>query len=93
MLHLPAPQRRTALPLPPSLPCRRFDGVVPGPSGDAGAAAIAALGEKVAALVDAYTAALEAIRMKEALKAAMLVSKAGNAFFQASPASVGGRSA
>lgn len=29
-------------------------------------------------------AALEGLRMKEALKCAMLVSKAGNAFFQAS---------
>jgi hypothetical protein len=30
-------------------------------------------------------AALEGLRMKEALKTAMLVSKAGNAFFQVGP--------
>eukprot|EP00887_Chlorella_sp_A99_P004349 scaffold15.g4349.t1 len=70
----------------------RFDRAVPGPQGGAGAEAVRSLGERVARLVEQYLAGelfflsappMEGIRMKEALKIALLVSKAGNGFFQA----------
>lgn len=60
----------------------RFEGVVPGAEAGVGAEAITGLGTKVSALVQQYIQALEAQKMKEALKCAMLVSKAGNLFFQ-----------
>ncbi|KAL4436391.1 hypothetical protein ABPG77_009953 [Micractinium sp. CCAP 211/92] len=61
----------------------RFDKHVPGPTASgAGMDAVKGLGERVSALVEQYIAALEGQRMKEALRCAMLVSKAGNAFFQ-----------
>ncbi|GAB4819697.1 hypothetical protein N2152v2_006743 [Parachlorella kessleri] len=60
----------------------RFDRTVPGPAGDKGAEAVKALGEKVAPLVQQYITALENQKMREALKCAMLVSSAGNLFFQ-----------
>ncbi|PRW21084.1 putative methionine--tRNA ligase [Chlorella sorokiniana] len=61
----------------------RFDKAVPGPAASgAGMEAVKGLGEKVSALVEQYIAALEGLRMKEALRTAMMVSKAGNAFFQ-----------
>ena len=61
----------------------RFERRVPGAAaGTSAAPAIAALGEKLAALTEQYIAALEAQKMKEALKAAMMASKAGNLFFQ-----------
>lgn len=60
----------------------RFDGKVPGPVGGSGVEAIEALGQKVEALLKHYIESQEAQRMKDALKAAMLISKAGNAFFQ-----------
>ncbi|KAI3430770.1 hypothetical protein D9Q98_009182 [Chlorella vulgaris] len=61
----------------------RFEKTVPGEgAGGAGTEAVRSLGEKLGPLVEQYIAALEALRMKDALKAAMLVSKAGNLFFQ-----------
>lgn len=60
----------------------RFDRTVPGPAGEKGSEAVRALGERVAPLVQQYIAALEAQKMRDALRCAMMVSKAGNAFFQ-----------
>ena len=61
----------------------RFEGAVPGVAPDAGGAeTIAALGEKVSALVSQYIEAMEGQKMKAALQAAMNVSRAGNGFFQ-----------
>ena len=44
------------LPMVAAPSCRRFDGMVPGPQGDKGAEAVAALGVKVAALVEQFIA-------------------------------------
>lgn len=60
----------------------RFDSAVPGAAPGAGSEAIAALGEKVSALVSQYIEAMEAQKMKVALQAALGVSRAGNGFFQ-----------
>lgn len=60
----------------------RFEGVVPGVRNNAGAEAIAGLGQKVQALLQQNIKSQEAQRMKEALRAGMLISKAGNSFFQ-----------
>jgi len=45
-------------------------------------AAVTALGEVVSAIVEQYIQALENIKMKEGLRLAMSVSRAGNLFFQ-----------
>jgi methionyl-tRNA synthetase len=61
----------------------RFGGAVPGPdAGGAGAAAVAGLGEKCAALLEQYVAAMEGARLRDGLRLAMSLSRAGNAFFQ-----------
>lgn len=60
----------------------RYDKAIPGPRGTAGAAAVAGLGEQVSSLLDQYIQALEAIKLKEGLRIAMNISRAGNVFFQ-----------
>jgi len=61
----------------------RFEGTVPGmDEGGAGAEEVAALGAVVAPLVEKYIDALEKLKLRDGLRTAMLVSKAGNAFFQ-----------
>jgi len=58
----------------------RLGGVVPQVAADS--ADGVALGEKIAPLVAEYVENMEKIRIKDGLKVAMLVSKAGNAFLQ-----------
>lgn len=64
----------------------RFGATVPGIEKAAGNAAVAkhleAHGNRVAKLVEEYTDLMEAKKMRQALHAAMQVSKAGNLFFQ-----------
>ena len=63
--------------------CGRFDGVVPSGKCPGAEPALAELNTKVAPLVEQYLAALERIKLKEGIRLAMLVSAAGNKFFQA----------
>jgi hypothetical protein len=43
---------------------------------------VTALGQRVAPIVEAYTSAMEARRIKDGIRLAMDVSREGNAFFQ-----------
>ncbi|KAL6772277.1 TSM1 [Auxenochlorella protothecoides x Auxenochlorella symbiontica] len=60
----------------------RFEAKVPGVKQGSVYEVIDQLGQRVAGLVEQYLQSMEAQRMKDSLKSAMLVSKAGNAFFQ-----------
>ncbi len=57
--------------------------MVPAAECPAAQPALAELNAKVAPLVEQYLAALERIKLKEGIRLAMLVSAAGNKFFQA----------
>ena len=67
----------------------RFDGVVPSAECPGAEPALAELNAKVAPLVEQYMAALERIKLKEGVRLAMLVSAAGNKFFQARQQTLG----
>ncbi|KDD72453.1 hypothetical protein H632_c3324p0, partial [Helicosporidium sp. ATCC 50920] len=60
----------------------RFDRRVPGARGEAGAEQIAGLGSQLRALVTQYLERMEEMRLRDALREAMNVSRAGNGFFQ-----------
>ena len=72
-----------ALLMVPMMLCPRFEGVVPSAECPGAQPALAELNAKVAPLVEQYLAALERIKLKEGIRLAMLVSAAGNKFFQA----------
>ncbi|KAK9807550.1 hypothetical protein WJX72_002305 [[Myrmecia] bisecta] len=60
----------------------KFGSRVPAAHASKGAAEVVELGQKVAPLVDQYVAALEKIRIREAIKIAMSISAVGNKFIQ-----------
>lgn len=60
----------------------RYDGSIPAAAADAGQEAVTALGQRVAPIVEAYTSAMEARRIKDGIRLAMDASREGNAFFQ-----------
>ena len=62
----------------------RFDGILPSAASEAAQPALAELNEKVAPLVEQYTALMEKIKLKDGIRMAMNVSFAGNKFFQVS---------
>lgn len=63
---------------------RRYDGQIPAATAEAGQEAVAALGRRVAPIVEAYTTAMEVRRIKDGIRLAMDASREGNAFFQVS---------
>lgn len=60
----------------------RYDDQIPAATAEAGQEAVAALGQRVAPIVEAYTSAMEARRIKDGIRLAMDASREGNAFFQ-----------
>ena len=64
----------------------RFGGKAPAPHAGKGRQAIDELSSKVAALLEQYVAALEGIKIRDAIKIAMQISAAGNKFMQVSSA-------
>lgn len=56
---------------------RRFGGEVPSAHAEKGVGAIAELGQQVGPLVEAYTAALEARKLKDGIRIAMSISSLG----------------
>ena len=60
----------------------RYDSQIPAAPAEAGLEAVTALGQRVAPIVEAYTSAMEARRIKDGIRLAMDVSREGNAFFQ-----------
>lgn len=60
----------------------RYDGRVPASTAESGQEAVAALGQRVAPIVEAYISAMEARRLKDGIRLAMDASREGNAFFQ-----------
>lgn len=58
----------------------RFSGVVPEATHPAAAETLAALGAKIAPLVTAYVAAMEKMKIREGIRIAFDVTRAGNLF-------------
>lgn len=60
----------------------RFDKAVPQVHASKGAQALEGLGREVGPLVQQYVAAMDRIKMREALRLAMTISSTGNRFIQ-----------
>ena len=59
---------------------RRFNGVVPDSSHASAASGLQKLGQKIDSLVQAYLAAMEKIRLREGIRIAFEITRAGNGF-------------
>lgn len=60
----------------------RYDDRIPAATAESGQEAVAALGQRVAPIVDAYLSAMEARKLRDGIRLAMDVSREGNAFIQ-----------